>query len=317
MSVTWFSLGPAGPRNRRLFRSTCDTMSPGPTRRPHGGSWALPRRSTAPRSSERTKCSKKRRIWTGSMHHSGSGSWARTPSWLAYPAQWIRRSDTGLEYWLPTAPDAPSAWEVDIRSAALGAPLPDGQWSLKINTYTADGEPVARSSVPPTPLGTGVVDGRLVVPAGVKGAFVIDVGATKLPPVFSLDADQVQITEDARGALFTARMPKVHTTSPAVIDGAITLDRFSLPARLVADEHEVRLQFFVSGLAGENALSTRFGAAPAAPTGLNLVITGTGDIGVAPTPPPPPAAARKPTAPPKPVAPPKPTTPPRKPTKKA
>jgi len=223
----------------------------------------------------------------------------------------IRRSDTGLEYWLPTAPDAPSAWEVDIRSAALGAPLPDGQWSLKINTYTADGEPVARSSVPPTPLGTGVVDGRLVVPAGVKGAFVIDVGATKLPPVFSLDADQVQITEDARGALFTARMPKVHTTSPAVIDGAITLDRFSLPARLVADEHEVRLQFFVSGLAGENALSTRFGAAPAAPTGLNLVITGTGDIGVAPTPPPPPAAARKPTAPPKP------TTPPRKPTKKA
>jgi len=228
----------------------------------------------------------------------------------------IRRSDSGLEYWLPTAPDVPSAWEIDIRSAALGAPLTDGQWSLKSNIYTADGQPAARSSVPSTPLAPGVVDGRLVVPARVKGAFVIDVGATQRPPVFSLDADQVQITEDARGALFTARMPNVHTTRPAVIDGAITLDRFNLPGRLAADEHEVRLEFFVSSLAGESTLSTRFGAAPAAPTGLNLVVTGTGEIGVVPTPPPP-AAARKPTAPSKPVAPPKPTTPARKPTKQA
>ena len=124
------------------------------------------------------------------------------------------------------------------------------------------------------------------------GAFVIDVGATRFPPVPSLDADQVQITEDARGTLFTARMPMMHTTGPAVIDGAVTLDRLSLPARLVADHDGVSLQFFVSGLAGESTISTRFGAAPAAPSGLNLVITGTGEIGVAPTPPPPPPPPR-------------------------
>jgi hypothetical protein len=228
----------------------------------------------------------------------------------------IRRSDSGLEYWLPTAPDAPSAWEIDIRSAALGAPLTDGQWALKSNAYTADGEPVARSPVPATPLATGVVDGKLVVPASVEGGFVIDVAGTHFPPVPSVDANQVQITEDARGALLTARLPNIHTTGPAVIDGAVTLDRFSLPARLAADHHEVSLQFFVSGLAGESTLSTQFGAAPAAPTGLNLVITGTGEISVAPTPAPPPAAPPKTTAPRKPAAPPNQTAS-RKPTKKA
>ena len=113
-----------------------------------------------------------------------------------------------------------------------------------------------------TALATGIVDGKLVVRANVKGAFVIDVGATNSSPVASLDVDQVQISEDARGALFTADLPNMHTTGPGVIEGTVTLDRFSLPARLVADHHEVSLQFFVSGLAGESTLSTRFGAAP-------------------------------------------------------
>ena len=204
----------------------------------------------------------------------------------------IRSEGTGLEYWLPAAPDAPSAWELDVRSAAGRPPLADGRWSLMSNAYATDGEPVARSAVSATPLAAGIVDGKLVVPARVKGTFVIDVGATHFSPVPSLNADQVHITEDAGGALFTARLPQMYTTGPADIDGAVMLDRFSLPARLAAADHEVRLHFFVSGLAGESTLATRFGTAPAAPTGLNLVITGTGEIGVAPTPPPPPAAPK-------------------------
>ena len=210
------------------------------------------------------------------------------PTWLLS----IRRSDTGLEYWLPSAQDAPLTWELDVRSAALSAALPDGQWSLMSNAYAGDGQPVARSPVPATPLATGIVDGKLVVPAGVKGGFVIDVGATHFSPVPSLDADQVHIIEDADGVLFTARLPEMYTNGPADIAGAVTLDRLSFPARLVAAEHEVRLCFFVSGLAGESVLATRFGTAPAMPTGLNLVITGTGEIGVAPTPPPPPPAPK-------------------------
>ena len=56
--------------------------------------------------------------------------------------------------------------------------------------------------VPATALATGIVDGKLVVPASIKGTFVIDVGATKSSPVAPLDVDQVQISEDVRGALF-------------------------------------------------------------------------------------------------------------------
>ena len=200
---------------------------------------------------------------------------------------------SGLEYWLPTASDAASAGELDVRSAALGAPLSDGQWSVMSNVYAADGEPVARSSVPATALETGMVDGKLVVGASSKGTLVIDVGATKSSPVASVDVDQVHITEDVRGALFRAHLPKVYATGPDAIDGAIMLDRFRLPARLVADQQGVSLQFFVSGLAGESTLFTQFGASPAAATGLNLVISGTGEMGVTPTPPPPPPEPRK------------------------
>ena len=220
--------------------------------------------------------------------------------------------ESGLEYWLPTASDAASAWKLDVRSAALGGPLSDGQWSVMSNVYAADGEPVARSSVPATALETGIVDGKLVVGASSKGTLVIDVGATKSSPVASVDVDQVHITEDVRGALFRAHMPKVYTTGPGAIDGAIMLDRFRLPARLVADQQGVSLQFFVSGLAGESTLFTQFGASPAAATGLNLVISGTGEMGVTPTPPPPPPEPRKsppaarPTPPRAPAVPPKP-----------
>ena len=208
----------------------------------------------------------------------------------------IVEPESGLEYWLPKASDAASAWELDVRSAALGAPLSDGQWSVMSNVYAADGEPVARSSVPATALETGIVDGKLVVGASVKGTLVIDVGATKSSPVASVDVDEVHITEDVRGALFRAHLPKVYTTGPGAIDGAIMLDRFRLPARLVADQQGVSLQFFVSGLAGESTLFTKFGASPAAATGLNLVISGTGEMGVTPTPPPPPEPRKSPPA---------------------
>ncbi len=209
----------------------------------------------------------------------------------------IRGPENGPEYWLPTAEDANAGWELDVRSAALGAPLPDGLFSVMGNLYAADGEPLARSPVSAIPLETGIVDGRPVVPASRKGKLVIDVGATHFAPVPSLEVDQVHITEDARGALFTARLPEMYTTGPADTHGAVTLGRLTLPAWLAAAEREVKLRFFVSGLAGESTLATRFGTAPAAPTGLNVVITGTGEIGVTPTPPPPPP----PATPPKPI----------------
>jgi hypothetical protein len=204
----------------------------------------------------------------------------------------IRERVTGLEYWLPSSSDAPGTWELDVRSASLGAPLADGRWSVMSNVYAAGGVTIARSPFPATSLVTGIVDGRPVVPADVKGGFVIDSGATHFSPVASLDSDQVQITEDARGALLTAQLPNLHTTGWGDLAGALILDSFRLPARLVADEHGARVECFISSLAGESVLSTQFGSSPAAPTGLSLVINAVGGMSVTAVPPPPPAAAR-------------------------
>jgi hypothetical protein len=209
----------------------------------------------------------------------------------------IRERVSGLEYWLPPSSEAPESWELDVRSAALGAPVPDGRWSVMSNVYAAGGVTIARSPFPATPLVTGIVDGRPVVPAGVKGGFVIDFGATHFPPVASLDPDQVQITEDARGALLTAQLPNLHQTGRGDLPGAVILDSFRLPARLVADERGARVECFISGLAGESVLATQFGSSPPAPTGLSLVINGVGGMSVTAAPPPPPPAAAKVTRP--------------------
>jgi len=150
-----------------------------------------------------------------------------------------------------------------------------------INAYGHGDEPVLRSPFPAAPMPAGFVDGKLIVPTEIDGALVVDVGATKVPPVSKLELDQVQITEDARGALLTARIPRIQAVGDSVVDGVVILDRLKLPARLFIDDGEgARIECFVSGLAGEHAIATQFGRSPAAQSGLSLVISAVGELSV-------------------------------------
>ena len=188
---------------------------------------------------------------------------------------------SGAEYWLPARTGETTEWEIDVRSAAAGSPLADGQWTVMINAYGQSDKPVLRSPFPAAPMPAGFVDGKLIVPTEIDGALVVDVGATKVPPVSKLELDQVQITEDARGALLTARIPRIQAVGNSVVDGAVILDRLKLPARLFIDDGEgARIECFVSGLAGEHAIATQFGRSPAAQSGLSLVISAVGELSV-------------------------------------
>jgi hypothetical protein len=81
--------------------------------------------------------------------------------------------------------------------------------------------------------------------------------------------------------LLTARIPQVQAVGNSVVDGVVILDRLKLPARLFAVDGEgARIECFVSGLAGERAIAAQFGRSPAAPTGLNLVISAVGELSV-------------------------------------
>jgi len=196
----------------------------------------------------------------------------------------ILHAASGVEYWLPTTTEETRGWDLDVRSAALGGPLADGRWTVMINAYGDGDTPLLRSPFPARHLTTGLVDGKLIAPTDVDGAFVIDVGATRVPGVPHLDLDHVQITEDARGPLLTAQLPDVHTAGSSMVDGVVILDRLKLPARLYPDKKGARLECYVSGLAGERVLVTKFGASPAAPTGLSLVISPVGRLSVIETP---------------------------------
>ena len=182
-----------------------------------------------------------------------SGSWARTPSWPASQARRFGVASYGCSgpriqnvtaSWrndrillaadLPNPDgDQPACCRFTARTLALsmvadrsghvlrvgtrhtvaarGAP-PRRAVVVMSNAYAADGMPVARSPVPRNPTRNRHRRRQAGRSCRSKGAFVIDVGATQVPPVAPL-ADQVQISEDARGALFTAGMPTGASTA--------------------------------------------------------------------------------------------------------
>ncbi len=80
----------------------------------------------------------------------------------------------------------------------------------------------------------------------------------------------------------TARLGHLAVEGDSRIAGALFMDHFSLPASLVAEDGQARLECFLSGLAGTSALSARFGSARPQETGLNLVISPTGIMTVVP-----------------------------------
>jgi hypothetical protein len=82
----------------------------------------------------------------------------------------------------------------------------------------------------------------------------------------------------------TIRLDRLAVHGDARIPGSLHLGKFPLPASLVAAGGRARIESFVSGLAGTSALSAQFGPAKPGPTGLNLEISPTGIMTVAPDP---------------------------------
>jgi hypothetical protein len=148
-----------------------------------------------------------------------------------------------------------------------------------------------RAAVPPATAPPGLVDGILVVPGRDDGAATVDIGARRRSAIGVIEVADVTFAESARGTLLTARLPRIAVSGSARLPGFVVLGDFPLPSFLVADAGGARIESYVSGLAGSSALSTRFGAGKAAPTGLTLRISAIGAMDVIPT-----LAAPKPAA---------------------
>lgn len=202
----------------------------------------------------------------------------------------MRHRGTGLEYWLPSRTTSFTdgtfcgAAEIDVRTAALGAPLGEGVWMVTVGVHAGTRGCHVRSPVPPGWLEPGVIDGILVVPTTVDAQFALDIGATRSGIASSLSPADVDIVESASGTLMTVRLDRVAVDGDSRTPGSLHLDKFPLPAYLVAEEGSARIECFVSGLAGTSALSTRFGSGQPEPAGLSLLISPTGIMTVGPAP---------------------------------
>ena len=200
----------------------------------------------------------------------------------------LRHKSTGLEYWLPssTASCADGKFsgttEIDVRTAALGAPLGEGAWLVSVGVREGAMGRYIRSPLPPSSAAAGVIDGILVAATTVDAQFALDVGATRSGVIPRLSPTDVDIAESARGTLMTARLGRLAVEGDSRIAGSLFMDQFSLPASLVAEDGQARIECFLSGLAGTSALSTRFGSARPEETGLSLVISPTGIMTVVP-----------------------------------
>jgi hypothetical protein len=201
----------------------------------------------------------------------------------------LRHKSSGLEYWLPSSTancagekKFSGTTEIDVRTAALGAPLFEGAWTVSVAVRDGVMGRYARSPLPPTSVAAGIIDGILAAATTVEAQFALDVGATRSGIVPRVSPADVDIAESARGTLMTVRLGCLAVEGDSRIAGSLFMDKFSLPAYLVAEAGQARIECFLSGLAGTSALSTQFGSGAPQGMGLNLVISPTGIMTVAP-----------------------------------
>ena len=131
--------------------------------------------------------------------------------------------------------------------------------------------------------GAAVLDGRQVVPTVTVGGLTLDLGATGSSLVGRVALADASLAETARGVQLTLRCPKVHVTGTSRTPVAVLLRRFRLPAVLVAEDGEARVEAWVSGLAGRSRLSVQTGGGRPRRTGLDLVVSGAGAMTLAKT----------------------------------
>lgn len=197
---------------------------------------------------------------------------------------------TGVEWQLTDASVAGGqvTFRLDPEDVAGRGPLPDGLWwpSLRLGTdrvlLVSASEQVAHG---------GTLRGRTVVSHAREQRLAVDVGGGGRQPIRRLDPAATTVVEDSRGSLLTSPVANIDLAPGQRVTGELRLGKMPVVAWL---EHlngtGPVLRAWVSGLAGESTLETRFSSAPFAPTGTQLEIDGVGAMKVAPAAHQPPAA---------------------------
>lgn len=233
----------------------------------------------------------------------------------ARPTALVRSVSTGLSYLLPTVEGAVTGgygsewrWDItvdlDVLTAALGAPLGNGLWEVDLHLVGGNGTPPVPTTVAWTLCPPAILDGTIVVPSPtVAPTLQLDVGPTTWHLIRNADPGQGTVTETATGSRLVLQLPSVHVSGTASVPGQVALDTLRLRAQIVTNGTDARLESLVSGLYGSPHLSAAFGETPMKPTGLGFDISGLGAFVVtkAKPKPPKPGAAKAPAkkAPPK------------------
>jgi hypothetical protein len=163
---------------------------------------------------------------------------------------------------------------LDPRTAEGGSPFQDGQWLLRLRLVWPGHEVTV--PLPPGPARSAVLSGRPYVVRRAGLGLQLDAGATQSSVIGPVAKSRSSITESARGILVTLEYPTLHVPDDAVLDARLLLDRFSLPARLVCEGGNARLEAYASSLAGTSTVAVVAGGGAPVPTGLRLRVSGTG-----------------------------------------
>jgi hypothetical protein len=196
----------------------------------------------------------------------------------------LRHGRSGVERLVPVESKVVDAsngiveysYQISLKSPQ-DEPLGPGQWTMELHT----GGPglACAATVPSGGRHLAVMDGNLFSCAGSAGRLVLEVGSPR-QSIGPIRPRNVRVHESAQGTRLSASLPAVFAQGIESVQGSISLGQLVIPAKIVVRDGQARLEAFVSGLAGTYALSTQFGRGGPSPTGLELVVTGTGEMSV-------------------------------------
>ena len=159
-------------------------------------------------------------------------------------------------------------------------PLPDGTWWPTVRV--GDAGPALVEAAAARAHGA-TFRSRTTVSFSEDRRLGVDVGGRTRQPLRRLDPARTTVVEDSRGSLLTTPLRNIDLEPGARVTGSLRLGKMPVVAWLEdADGTGPVLRAWVSGLAGECNLQTRFSRAPYAPVGAQLVIDGVGTMTVAP-----------------------------------
>lgn len=190
---------------------------------------------------------------------------------------------TGVEWPLGAATEQGEhvTFAIDPEDVPGVGRLADGTWWPTVRTGET-GAPALVEAAAARAHGA-TLRGRTTVSFSEGRRLGIDVGGGSRQPVRRFDPARTTVVEDSRGSLLTTPVRNLDLAPGAPVKGWLRLGKMPVVAWLEDTEDDgTVLRAWVSGLAGSSTLHTRFGRAPYAPVGAQLVIDGVGTMTVAP-----------------------------------